>query len=184
MSACHFLHNAVHIVFQFEVARYLLLYYSYSGAHPSEVAVMNTLTGNLHTLMASFYVPTPERYKIICETKAFPSDHVGISWLLFHFIVSAPDLLLFEPGTETRYAKRPIHSTPLNLRSNGMASVRPMPWCWSPLATTRSICVPKTFSRSSGAKAPRRHSSFSPVCSFIQDSGLKWRKSPRLGTSR
>lgn len=46
---------------------------------------MNTLTGNLHTLMASFYVPTPERYKIICETKAFPSDHVGISWLLFHF---------------------------------------------------------------------------------------------------
>ena len=46
------------------------------GAHKSEVAVMETLTANLHLLMASFYRPMKQRYKIILEGKAFPSDHV------------------------------------------------------------------------------------------------------------
>jgi kynureninase len=46
------------------------------GALQSEVAVMGTLTANLHLLMASFYQPTKEKYKIILEGKAFPSDHV------------------------------------------------------------------------------------------------------------
>lgn len=46
------------------------------GARQSEVAVMGSLTTNLHLLMASFYQPTAERYKIIIEGKAFPSDHV------------------------------------------------------------------------------------------------------------
>lgn len=49
------------------------------GAAQHEVAVMETLTANLHILMASFYRPTEERYKIILEGGAFPSDHVGIS---------------------------------------------------------------------------------------------------------
>lgn len=46
------------------------------GAFPEEVAVMGTLTTNLHLLMSSFYRPTKEKYKIILESKAFPSDHV------------------------------------------------------------------------------------------------------------
>lgn len=46
------------------------------GASQREVAVMGTLTANLHFLMASFYLPTSEKYKIILEGKAFPSDHV------------------------------------------------------------------------------------------------------------
>lgn len=44
------------------------------GAKESEVVVMNGLTTNLHLMWASFYCPTKERYKILCEAKAFPSD--------------------------------------------------------------------------------------------------------------
>ena len=55
------------------------------GAKPSEVGVMNTLTVNLHLLMVSFYKPTPKKYKIICEEKAFPSDqYMFQSQVRFH----------------------------------------------------------------------------------------------------
>ena len=55
------------------------------GAKPTEVGVMNTLTVNLHLLMVSFYNPTPQKYKIICEEKAFPSDqYMFQSQVKFH----------------------------------------------------------------------------------------------------
>lgn len=47
------------------------------GALPSEVVIMETLTANLHLLMSSFYRPTKDKWKIIIEGKAFPSDHVS-----------------------------------------------------------------------------------------------------------
>lgn len=48
------------------------------GCKENEVVVMNQLTVNLHLLMVTFYRPTKERYKIICEAKAFPSDQYAL----------------------------------------------------------------------------------------------------------
>ncbi|KAI8954618.1 kynureninase 1 [Xylaria longipes] len=49
------------------------------GAGETEVAVMQTLTANLHLLMSAFYRPDPNgRHKIILESKAFPSDHFAV----------------------------------------------------------------------------------------------------------
>ena len=55
------------------------------GAKPHEVVVMNQLTVNLHLLMASFYRPDEERFKIIMEAGAFPSDMYAVqSQVEFH----------------------------------------------------------------------------------------------------
>lgn len=47
------------------------------GAKESEVAHSSTLTTNMHTLLTTWYNPTPKRWKIVIERGAFPSDWVS-----------------------------------------------------------------------------------------------------------
>lgn len=55
------------------------------GCRENEVVVMNQLTVNLHLLMVTFYRPDRNRYKIICEARAFPSDQYAFeSQVRFH----------------------------------------------------------------------------------------------------
>ena len=49
-----------------------------TGAAPLEVAVMNSLTINLHLLLVSFYRPTPGRFRVVMERDAFPSDRFAV----------------------------------------------------------------------------------------------------------
>ncbi|MFM8911542.1 MAG: kynureninase [Flammeovirgaceae bacterium] len=87
----------------FHARRPWLYYHHYSkktlaklvGAKPMEVVAMNQLTVNLHLMLASFYRPTPTRYKILTEAGAFSSDQYAFeTHLKFHGI--NPDLALIE----------------------------------------------------------------------------------------
>ena len=61
------------------------------GCKEDEVTAMNTLTVNLHLLLLSFYRPTHERFKILMEAGAFPSDQYAVETLVKH--------LGFDPAT-------------------------------------------------------------------------------------
>ncbi|WP_282043649.1 kynureninase [Winogradskyella flava] len=68
------------------------------GAKPIEVVTMNSLTANLHFMMASFYQPTKERYKIVIESDAFPSDKYAVeSQLRHHGYDDKEGLILWGP---------------------------------------------------------------------------------------
>ena len=69
-----------------------------TGARPDEVVAMNTLTVNLHILMASFYRPRGERRRIVIEAGAFPSDqYAAASQIRLHGFDPDEDLLEWCP---------------------------------------------------------------------------------------
>ena len=68
------------------------------GARPSEVAVLNTLTVNLHLLLASFFRPAGRRRMIVTDAPLFPSDrHALDSHLAFRGLDPAVDLVVVGP---------------------------------------------------------------------------------------
>ena len=64
------------------------------GARPHEVVCMNSLTVNLHLLMATFYRPTTQRRKILMEEPAFPSDTYAIKSQIAHHGLDPDECLL------------------------------------------------------------------------------------------
>ena len=68
------------------------------GAKKEEVVAMNSLTVNLHLMMVSFYRPKKDRFKILIEKNAFPSDQYAVkSQLEFHGYDPQTALLELEP---------------------------------------------------------------------------------------
>eukprot|EP01104_Vermistella_antarctica_P005293 TRINITY_DN15772_c0_g1_i1.p1 TRINITY_DN15772_c0_g1~~TRINITY_DN15772_c0_g1_i1.p1 ORF type:complete len:513 (+),score=63.12 TRINITY_DN15772_c0_g1_i1:85-1539(+) len=64
----------------------------------SEVAVMNSLTTNMHLLMLSFYKPTATRSKLMIEAGCFPSDLYAVkSQIRLHGFDPAESLILLRP---------------------------------------------------------------------------------------
>ena len=82
------------------------------GADPLEVVLMNSLTVNLHLMMVSFYRPTPQRYKIVVEASAFPSDQYAFaSQLHFHGFDPATALIELTPRAgEATIRQEDIHA--------------------------------------------------------------------------
>jgi kynureninase len=77
------------------------------GATPAEVVTMNSLTVNLHLMMASFYRPTPERHRILLEERAFPSDDYALeSQAAFHGYDPAETLLRVRSADVARVLER------------------------------------------------------------------------------
>jgi kynureninase len=52
---------------------------SLTGARPTEVVAMNSLTVNLHLLLAAFYRPSGARRRILIEAGAFSSDRHAVA---------------------------------------------------------------------------------------------------------
>ena len=74
-----------------------------TGAQQREVIAMNALTVNLQLLLSAFYRPSANRYKILIESAAFPSDRFAVeSQLRAHDIDPAEALIEWPLNSQTR----------------------------------------------------------------------------------
>lgn len=70
-----------------------------TGALATEVVAMNSLTVNLHLMLASFYRPSGERCKIVIEAGAFSSDrHAVAAHIHWHGLDPERDLVEIAPA--------------------------------------------------------------------------------------
>jgi len=76
------------------------------GAKPIETVVMNTLTVNLHLMMVSFYRPTKDRFKIIIEADAFPSDKYAVESQIRHHGYDTQEALI---QLKPRFGEELVH---------------------------------------------------------------------------
>jgi len=76
------------------------------GAKPVEVICMNSLTVNLHLMMATFYRPTKSRFKILMEDPAFPSDTYAIKTQIRHHGLDPKDALVLASPRKAEFSVR------------------------------------------------------------------------------
>src|SRR5256885_5733760 len=76
------------------------------GAQPNEVICMNSLTVNLHLMMATFYRPTKSRFKILMEDPAFPSDTYAVKTQIRHHGLDPKEALLLARPREGEFTVR------------------------------------------------------------------------------
>jgi len=76
------------------------------GAKPVEVICMNSLTVNLHLMMATFYRPTKSRFKILMEDPAFPSDTYAIKTQIVHHGLDPKDALILASPRKGEFTVR------------------------------------------------------------------------------
>jgi kynureninase len=86
------------------------------GAEPAEVALMGTLTANLHHLFASFFRPHGRRTKILIEARSFPSDRYAVaSQLQWHGLDPREHLIEVVPAEDGLFGERFVDA----LRTHG-----------------------------------------------------------------
>jgi kynureninase len=86
--------------------------------------MMNTLTVNLHFMMATFYRPTAERFRILVEEPMFPSDLYAIkSQLRHHNINPTEGLLTVKPRQGEHTIRQQDIETLLEKQGKGIALV-------------------------------------------------------------
>ena len=77
------------------------------GAKPGEVICMNSLTVNLHLMMATFYRPTKTRFKILMEEPAFPSDTYAVKSQVIHHGLDPKEALVLARPRDGELTVRP-----------------------------------------------------------------------------
>jgi len=76
------------------------------GARPNEVICMNSLTVNLHLMMATFYQPSKSRFKILMEDPAFPSDTYAIKTQIVQRGLDPKNALILMPPRQGEFTVR------------------------------------------------------------------------------
>lgn len=93
------------------------------GAQPTEVVAMNHLTVNLHLLLSSFYRPTAERFKIVCEQKPFPSDMYAFESVARLHGLNPDDVIVEVPYSNGYYTDTQTFVDVINTHGNEVAVV-------------------------------------------------------------
>src|ERR1700737_3692227 len=88
------------------------------GAKPMEVICMNSLTVNLHLMLATFYRPTKSRNKILMEEPAFPSDTYAIKTQIVHHGFDPKEALVLARPREGEFTV-PQHDIEAALEKQG-----------------------------------------------------------------